>query len=439
MIRKRFAVFGVIIGMLVPLGLSAQTAAAQGQQASQPAYTPAEYNAYIAAQKTTDPQQRISMLDDFLTKYPNSSLLSYIYTLEYQAYAQQKNYPQTLVYVDKLLALGDKIDEQIRLTAYVARAQAFYLGYSANDKTLAVPDQLTAARDASAKGQTALDAWKKPDGVTDDQYAQQKKSLTILFNTIAGLTATQLKDYKGAAAAFAAVLAADPTDALSTYRLGVADLQQEPPQAADGFWALARSITLKAPGEAQIRDYFQKRLANYQQAQCDDLIQKQMSEMIQLAANSPQRPATYTIPSAADLDKVRQQTTILTVLSDLKAGGDKAKITWLTVCGSDFPEVVGKIIDVTPGTDFVGMKAYTGATPDEMQAATTANMDVKIVGQPEASRLQKDDGVRFAATLVAYDPEPFMLHWDKAKINAEDIPSDKEPGKHHRIPKKPGL
>jgi hypothetical protein len=60
---------------------------------------------------------------------------------------------------------------------------------------------------------------------------------------------------------------------------------------------------------------------------------------------------------------------------------------------------------------------------------------VKVVGQPEASRLAKDDGVRFSGTLVAYDPSPLMLHWDKAKVNPEDIPSEKDAGKHkpHKI------
>jgi hypothetical protein len=129
------------------------------------------------------------------------------------------------------------------------------------------------------------------------------------------------------------------------------------------------------------------------------------------------------------------------VLTDLKAGGDKAKTTWLAICGAEFPEVVGKVIEVKPGTDFVELMLYTGATPEEIQAATTANLDVKVVGQPEASRLQKDDGVRFSGTLASYDPDPaFMLHWDKAKINPEDIPAEKGGTKHapHKVPPKPG-
>ncbi len=41
--------------------------------------------------------------------------------------------------------------------------------------------------------------------------------------------------------------------------------------------------------------------------------------------------------------------TIASVVTDLKAGGDKAKLTWTASCGLEFPDVPGKIIEVTPG------------------------------------------------------------------------------------------
>ena len=67
-------------------------------------------------------------------------------------------------------------------------------------------------------------------------------------------------------------------------------------------------------------------------------------------------------------------------------------------------------------------------------------MDVKVAGQPDAAKLEKDNPVRFTGTLAAYDPDPnFMLHWDKAKVNVEDIP--KEKGKKvppKKTTKKPG-
>jgi hypothetical protein len=33
--------------------------------------------------------------------------------------------------------------------------------------------------------------------------------------------------------------------------------------------------------------------------------------------------------------------------------------------------------------------------------------------------------VRFTGTLSGYTPTPFMLTWDAAKVNAEDIPAEK--------------
>ena len=76
--------------------------------------------------------------------------------------------------------------------------------------------------------------------------------------------------------------------------------------------------------------------------------------------------------------------------------------------------MVGKIIDIQTGDGVVDFKAYTGSSSEDMQAATTANMDVKvytaapasppagaqITPQPDVTRLQKDDGIQFAGTMV---------------------------------------
>jgi hypothetical protein len=114
-------------------------------------------------------------------------------------------------------------------------------------------------------------------------------------------------------------------------------------------------------------------------------------------------------------------------MTDLKAGGDKAKVTWLASCGLECPDVPGKLIEVTPGADLVTLKVAFVTSDAEFDAKTTPDMDVKVVGQPEASKLEKDNPVRFTGTLASYDPDPaFMLHWEKAKVNAEDIPKEKE-------------
>jgi hypothetical protein len=74
----------------------------------------------------------------------------------------------------------------------------------------------------------------------------------------------------------------------------------------------------------------------------------------------------------------------------------------------------------------LNVKVFRGATPEEIEAATEANMLVKVVGQPEAKGLEKDAVVRFTGTLVSYSQNPFLLTWDKAKINTEDLPEEKK-------------
>ena len=127
--------------------------------------------------------------------------------------------------------------------------------------------------------------------------------------------------------------------------------------------------------------------------------------------------------------------TIASVAADLKAGGDKAKVTWLAACGLEFPEVPGKLIAVVPGTDAIVLKIAFVTSDDEFEKATTPNMDVKVVGQPEAARLEKDNVVHFTGTLTSYDPDPaFFLHWEKGKVKEEDIPKEKTPKKPVRKP-----
>ena len=59
---------------------------------------------------------------------------------------------------------------------------------------------------------------------------------------------------------------------------------------------------------------------NYQQAACDTLIDAELNELLQLAGSSAERPATYKIPSAADLNDARKDMTIASVISRPEGG-----------------------------------------------------------------------------------------------------------------------
>src|ERR1700730_1364041 len=420
----------------------AQAPASQDAAAGQQKYTMAEYNAYQACAAEKNPQQQVKCLDDFVAKYPNSALLIYIYPLYYNAYSQLKNWPKVIEYADKLLAM-DKVDPPIRYQAYYARAFA-YSNMPPNSPE--VQNQAPKACEAAKAGLKTLNELKKPDNMSEEDFNKQKQQPAILFNyTLAQCSMIQ-KDYQTAIDSYKAVLEKNPDDAITSYKIGQAHMAMNPPQQMDAFWYFAKAVTAKNANQQQatsVKTYLRKLIANYQGGNvCDNLIDAELNELLQLASTSAERPASYKLPSTADLDAARKDMTIASVIADLKAGGDKAKITWLAACGLEFPDVPGKLIEVTPSGDAVQLKVAFVTSDAEFDAKKTPDMDVKVVGQPEAAKLEKDNPVRFTGTLAAYDPEPnFMLHWDKAKVNAEDIPKEKDkksPTKKRPTTKKPG-
>lgn len=463
-------------------GLATVARAQQKGQQKKPTYTLAEYNAYQAAAKETNPQQRVKLLDDFVSKFPKSTLLPYVYQSYYQTYNQLKQYDKVIEYADKLAdSTSPDATHGMKLQAIYQREVAFNLSF--NDKAPDANEQAQKAREFAQKGHTLLDELAKPKNMTDAQFAAQKKGPTALFSYTVGFTSLFLKDYPAAVTAFRKALESDPKNPVTYFRLGLAYLQiAEQKQAAGqssapaaaapadtsttpgatpaaaqaaplpgpsagqeeymkGFWALARSVALKGSTEQQVRAYLKNQMLVYQKTACQDLLTAEMNQLLQMAQTTEtiDPPAGYSLPSGVQLGDYLQKSNLFTIMQDLQAGGDRAKFVWLAVCGNEFPQVPIKVIAVTPTDDGVDMQVYTGQTPKDLQAGKTANMEVKVVNQADAKRLKKDNIVRFTGTLASYDPAPtFMLHWDKAQVNPADIPPAK-PGRkrggarrHHR-------
>jgi hypothetical protein len=421
--------------------LAAQDAAAGG--ASQQKYTMAEYNAYQAAAAEKNPPAQIKLLDDFVSKYPNSSLLNYIYPLYYQNYAGQKNFAKVIEYADKQIALGDKVSANERYQAYSARAYAY------NNTPNPDAAQAKAAYQAAIDGAKSVDSLPKPEGFDDAKFAEEKKKAIASFYTTAASAAMAAKDYPAAVQAYKMILATNPDDFIANYYLGRAYSAMTPPQQLDALWSFARAATSKTANEKQskqVKDYLRNTaIPKYQGGTvCDPLTDAELNELLQLASTSVDRPASYKIFSTADLDAARKEMNIASVFTDLKAGGDKAKLAWTAACGLEFPDTPGKVIEAVPGADIIQLKLAFYTSEAEFNAATTANLDVKIktTDQPDAAKVQKDDSIRFTGTLETYDPDPaFMLHFDKAKVNEEDLPKEKgtakKPAPKKPAPKKP--
>ena len=108
-----------------------------------------------------------------------------------------------------MIALGDKIDATGTPRSVLHPGPGVLSG-GCPTRTLQTPDALTKARDASVAGLKALDDLKKPDAVPADQFEQQKKGVKVLFNAVAALASTNMKDYAAAAGYYKTVLSITP-------------------------------------------------------------------------------------------------------------------------------------------------------------------------------------------------------------------------------------
>jgi hypothetical protein len=427
----------ILMGVVLFAGvvITSGAAFAQGaQQAPAPSETREEYDRWMACRTEKVPEVKVKCLDEFVAKSPNAAvaLAPYIANDYLQAYLGVKDWPKTVEAADKLLSFGEKIAVDDQVVARVARAFA-YINAEAQFQT---PEKLNAARESARQGMKDLAAEKKPDGASQADWDTQQKQRSAYFDTVIAKTSFALKDAPGTVAAYRTLAELDPTDWSPWYQIGLAYRAMSPPQTLDAFWAFARAVSLKGPNQQKIHDFLKQLVGVYQQASCDNLVDGEVNEMITLAGGSPDRPATYTLYTADDLNKARTDTA--NFIPYLREGGEHGKLMWLAVCGLDYPEIVTKLIAIdAPDAGPAVLHTFTGLTGDETKDGTVPDMEVKLDGsQPEVKRIVLNDELRFGATLVGYDQNPFMLHWEKGKVNPEDIPA--ETGKKPPVKKKPG-
>ena len=187
--KHRKSVVGGSLGIVLAMAIGTAWAVPQDQQTN-PSNAVSERDAYQAAHDEKDAQARIKRLDEFVLKYPDSALMADVYQDYYLTYFWMMSYVQSMTYADKFLSLGDRLELDARMLALETRAVA----YSAScDSALQTPEAAVKAKDAATQGQQTLSQWKKPENLTDEQFAAGKVSFGMIFNSAAGIAESRLK------------------------------------------------------------------------------------------------------------------------------------------------------------------------------------------------------------------------------------------------------
>ena len=241
-------------GSFLNLGVSyAQAAASSGQVTMDPA----EYTAYDnAMNKQTTPQTQAPALEDYLTKFPNSSVKAAVLQQIMVDYSQFDP-TKALTAADNVLKL-DPNNVRALLIETAFRRQA------AEQLTDATARQ--AAMDQAASYATKGVAATKPAGMSDADFTTLQTAAAPTFYSAIGTAALSKKDTATAIDAYKKELAATkvedttkPGTALQdTYYLGQAYYQSTPPDYVNCAFYATRAYSY-APAQYQS----QMPLANY--------------------------------------------------------------------------------------------------------------------------------------------------------------------------------
>ena len=229
----------------------AQAAASpqQPQQQKKEIKDPAEYNAYVGAVQQQDAAAKISGLEAFLAQYPNSVMKEDALDLLMATYQQAGNQAKVVETANRLLAVNPDNTKALVLLAYLERSSQKWAD----------------AKQHAEHGLQALPKMPKPDGVSDADFTKQKSQLSALLNSVAGLSALQLKDYPEAQKYLRAAVEADPNNVENIYPLALAYLTASPSDDVNGLFFIARAANLIADpkGKADVIKFGHSKYRTY--------------------------------------------------------------------------------------------------------------------------------------------------------------------------------
>jgi hypothetical protein len=432
-----------------------------GQQPSQPPATgqpsattpasqkvikdPAEYNAYITALNTQDPNQKAAAMEAFVKQYPQSVVLVDALEQAMAAYQQAGNQAKVEEMANRILQLNPNNIRALAIITFLKRTQATATTNPQQAQALAGE----AAGDAQ-KGLQALPTWQKPEGMSDPEFEKLKNQMAEIFNGAAGFGALQSKNYPVARDFYLKSIQVDPSNMQDVYQLAIASLEMNP-MDINGFWYCAKAINLaqtqnNARAAQGIAQYCKAKYHNYhggddgwdqvlaagaqgtapppnfatlikkaptpcelavQAVQQNDVTQLSFSdrEFILSKANcAPNQGGTPANKQAAD--KVWQS------IQDMEKNGEaRLKI----------PDV--KVISATKDT-------IDAALTDENKAANKADLHIvmeKPMLHPPAPGATTD----IIGVLTSYTPDPFMFTMEHG-----ELPAAKAPVHHTPVRKK---
>src|SRR5215470_2237555 len=168
----------------------------------------------------SDPASKIKAGEKFINEYPKSELVAFVYPYLVVGYIQLNQMPKALTAANKDLEINPK---DFRTMAVLSQTLARTYNPSAAD----ADNQLAKSEDYGKKALDGVGKLEKPDGMSDDAFAQLKRETEAMGHGGVGLVALRRNQYSEAIAEIEKAISLNDADQTNYYLLGVANMNSD--------------------------------------------------------------------------------------------------------------------------------------------------------------------------------------------------------------------
>jgi tetratricopeptide (TPR) repeat protein len=400
----------------------------QQQQTKKPEWKDrAEYDLVQSIDKTQDPKQKLTLLDQWRTKYPNTDFKQLRLEQYLNVYKQLNDAAKMLETTQEILKLDPKNLNGLYWTNLLI--------VSMNDTSPAKLDLGERAGNALLSNLDELFAPdKKPAGATDAAWRQARNDSLALAHRTLGWVAMQRKNTAEAITQFTADLQANPNDAQASYWLA-SMLRLDPTRMSEALFEFARAAAhdgpgaMDAAGRQQVKDYVSKIYTAYHGEDPDGL-----NQLLTAAKASALPPPDFKILSRQEVAEAREKRLEaedpslplwVRLKNELKSAGGvqyfETGMKGALVPPENQPPFRGVIIsqDGTRAARSVVVSILDKTTPE-----ATLKFAAPMPGAPEPGTI-----IHFRGVASAFTQQPFMVTFEVERQNVAGWPAPEAPAR----------
>jgi tetratricopeptide (TPR) repeat protein len=413
-----------------PTRMFGQAAAPNAAQPQKNWKDRAEFDAFDAITKDTNPKTRLDKLKAWEMAYPMTEFIQQRQTLFLTTYVALNDAKNAVDEAKQILADNPKDFTALYYTMYFT--QGLY-GQSQS------PDVLDQGEKAAQAVLANIDT--PPAGVAADQWAKLRPDVELLAHVNLGFIAMQRKNWEGAQAEFQKVLMANPNNAQVDFWMGtVIASEKKLDQLPAAMFYFARAATYQGTGalapDAQktALTYVQKQYKNFHGSD------EGFNDLLAAAKNNATPPAGFTIKNANEIaqasaaseeeyNKSHPSEALWASLKMALTAPDGANY-FMMMKGSEVPTLKGKVIKLEPA---VKPKTILLAMEDKSNNTTTADATLKFE-MPLPGKVEEGTELSFEGVADTYTASPLMVVFNVDKEKLHGWTGKNEPAPVHRRP-----